>query len=65
VRANTLNYIAAVIFFTAAIRDWFFPGVFQMARHPMSSDEGVVWFMMGCTCIIAGLARSRGARKTL
>jgi hypothetical protein len=65
VKANTLNYSAAAVFFAAAIRDWFFPGVFQMARHPMPSDEGVVWFIMGCTCVVAGLTRSRGAKKAL
>jgi hypothetical protein len=63
VRANVLNYIAAAVFFAAAIRDWFFPGVLQMARHPARSEEAVVWVVMGCTCMAAALARSRRARS--
>ena len=61
-RASILNYIAAAVFFAAAIDNWFFSGVLQMARHPARSEEAVVWVIMGSTCIAAALARSRRAR---
>jgi hypothetical protein len=62
VRTNWLNYAAAMVFFAASIRDWFFPGVLQIAPHPFASDEGTVSFVVGCGCIAAGLARYRQAR---
>ena len=63
VRTNVLNYIAAAVFFAAAIRNWLFPGVLQMAHRPARSEEAVVWVIMGCTCMAAALARSRRARS--
>jgi hypothetical protein len=59
-----VNYLAAVVFFAAAIRDWFFPGVFQLEPHPAGSREAIVWLVVGGGCIAAGLARSRHARQT-
>jgi hypothetical protein len=64
VRANWLNHLAAVVFFAAAIRDWFFPGVFQLAPHPAGSVEAVVCFVLGVGCISAGLARPRHPEQT-
>lgn len=58
-RANPLNYIAAALFFAAAIRDWFFPGVLQIARHPAALEEGIVWVVMSGTCMAVALAHSR------
>jgi len=63
VRASLSNYIAAMLFFAAAIRNWFVPGVLQMARHPAGSEEAVVWVIMVCTCMAAALARPRGERQ--
>ena len=62
-RANRLNYVAAVVFFAAALRNWWFPGALQISPHPASSDEAAVWVVMGCTCIAAALARSRRAQR--
>lgn len=64
-RANALNYIAGLVFLAAAIRDWFVPGVFQISTHHASSDESVVWLIMGCTCIVTGLVHSRRAKKPI
>jgi hypothetical protein len=63
VRASLLNSIAAVVFFAAVIRDWFFPGVLQITRHPAGSDDAVVWVAMGCICMAAALAGSTNERN--
>lgn len=57
-RANVLNYIAAILFFAAAIRGWAFPGVFARAHHASSAGEAVIYLVMGFTCIAAGATRS-------
>ncbi len=60
-RRNAVNFIAASFFFLAALRDAFFPGALQI--HPNTSDDSAVWFVMGCVCIAAGMARPNQAKR--
>jgi hypothetical protein len=60
-----LHYITATLFFLAAFRDWFVPGMLQISSHRSTPAEIVVEFVLGCLFCIGGAPNHfRRARRS-
>jgi len=50
-RDALINFSAAILFFATALRDWFWPGKWQISNYRISSfDEPLVWVALGMVC---------------